>query len=477
MVYVPINTGAYTAAFAGAIAGMAVTGWITDPTAADYLPVCTIAGAFAEAFDTGWNDATSLNSLEVAAISEIASQNFKDRGPGPFTNAALATAANWQQTALACVALVLESDAYFAAQGITPPTPGGGSVLPLVPIYYVDNQYGSSTEDGSIGNPFKTLNAAIQFVKTSGLPGQLLVAGTAYSGETLDPLEDMNIAIVSLSGQASGPQSQNLIINTLACDTVLLTLVGCTVINLSLADCSQVILRNSAIVADVPVTTTGQALELTAENSRFQSDINADDGSISAITFNNVEFVNINDGSGAGQIKCTDCTSDGQIESPSKVVILENTSIDTSVLTSNFIARLSQVGASVTADAIRLEQTTVDTVNVNPGGQLFADMFSMTALRSGGPSTIEGLVITDLPLTEGITYTVPNLAAAMADVTGACPGARPGDTFVVSMEQRLAGVGIVGAWCAANNVLTLRFFGTTAGGDVEVNVNRLTNSG
>ena len=69
MTYAPINIPAYVASYSGAIAGMGVSGWIVNPTQSSYDNVTKIAGAFAQAFDVAWNDATPLNNLEVAAIT------------------------------------------------------------------------------------------------------------------------------------------------------------------------------------------------------------------------------------------------------------------------------------------------------------------------------------------------------------------------------------------------------------------------
>jgi hypothetical protein len=121
MAYVPINTQAYTAAFSGAVAGMAVNGWITSPTGANYTLVCGVAGAFAEAFDVAWNTATALNGLEYSAIQSVCSQEFSQRGPGPLAAPQFSDPANWEVPAKACATLALQCDLYFAGQGITPP--------------------------------------------------------------------------------------------------------------------------------------------------------------------------------------------------------------------------------------------------------------------------------------------------------------------------------------------------------------------
>jgi len=124
MTYSPINVAAYTAAFSGAIAGMGVSGWITDQTSSDYEDVTLIAGAFAQAFDQVWNNATQLNNLEQAAITAAVQTDFNGRGPGPFNNPTFQDPSNWTKAAGACAALILESDIFFTNEGINPGIPG-----------------------------------------------------------------------------------------------------------------------------------------------------------------------------------------------------------------------------------------------------------------------------------------------------------------------------------------------------------------
>jgi hypothetical protein len=134
MSYTPINVSAFVAAYSGAIAGMATPGWLVDPTQANYDLVTKIAGSFAQAFDTAWNDATQLNNLEIASITSITSNDFAKRGPGPLADPTFQTVGNWTQAARACAALVLESDAYFAGQGINPGIPITGSGYSTVEV-------------------------------------------------------------------------------------------------------------------------------------------------------------------------------------------------------------------------------------------------------------------------------------------------------------------------------------------------------
>jgi hypothetical protein len=119
--YVPINALAYYAAHAGAISGMAIPGWIIDPAKADYAQVVGIAAAFAQAFDQAWNSTAQLSVFEGEAITAVVSSDFQQRGPGPLSYAKYSNPSNWTIAAAACVALILECDASFASQGMTPP--------------------------------------------------------------------------------------------------------------------------------------------------------------------------------------------------------------------------------------------------------------------------------------------------------------------------------------------------------------------
>lgn len=174
MAYVPINTQAFVSAYAGALSGMAVSGWVTDNVATDYETVTEIAGAFAQAFDLAWNDVADLNNLQIRDIVTVSQQEFVGRGPS-LSNPEFLQSATWAVPAAALVALVQEADAYFTAQGIDPGTPsGGGSVSPTQHLYWLDPAFGG-TPNGSIASPF-TLFSSFWAV---------VLAGAAQSGWSL----------------------------------------------------------------------------------------------------------------------------------------------------------------------------------------------------------------------------------------------------------------------------------------------------
>lgn len=162
MAYSPINTQAYVSAYAGVLAGMAVSGWIVDPTSGDYLAVSAIAGAFSEAFDGVWNSAAVLNNLQIRAIQTVCQNEFAGRGPGSLDNADLALASHWSVPAAACAALVLQGDAYLASQGIDPGSsnPGGGAFDPIFQQLWLDTTKPAGG-NGSIGTPYNTWADAV----------------------------------------------------------------------------------------------------------------------------------------------------------------------------------------------------------------------------------------------------------------------------------------------------------------------------
>lgn len=133
MGYVPNNGSVFTAAYTGAMAGMATGGGRVprDTNPAAYGSIAAIAGAWAQSFDTIWG-VNPANGLELGLI-EDACYGAWDTRVGPL-NATNLNASNWSSECQAIVANILSSDAYYAGQGITPPaaSAGGGRTLPAL---------------------------------------------------------------------------------------------------------------------------------------------------------------------------------------------------------------------------------------------------------------------------------------------------------------------------------------------------------
>lgn len=205
MAYIPINVDVYTAAFSGAIAGMAVSGWITDPTSADYADVCVIAGAFAQQFDVVWNDATQIDNLEYKAITSVSQNQFSGRGPGPLASTSFQSPTYWDEAARACAALVIACEAFFTGQGINPGTPGGSDHKVKVTLADTNPGFLTSKIVPGTGVSFATLNpgADEQLEISASASGQLLhfdyyVDNLALAGGTgtiANPFNDLQDAI------------------------------------------------------------------------------------------------------------------------------------------------------------------------------------------------------------------------------------------------------------------------------------------
>ncbi len=158
MSYTPLNLDVYTAAYAGAIAGIGIPqgAFIIDPVEADYAPVAAIAAAFAQAFDIAWSATPTANLYDVQAITDAVCNTFV-KGPGyPFTGA-VTTRENWAVTATAIVALIKEGDARAVIDGITFPPVSGGGGGPVPQQYWIAPWGSDTTGTGSIFLPFKTI--------------------------------------------------------------------------------------------------------------------------------------------------------------------------------------------------------------------------------------------------------------------------------------------------------------------------------
>lgn len=122
MAYTPQNINVFTAAYCGALAGMTTSGWVTDPTAADYSAITTVALQFAEEFDTLWG-ANQANLYQYDTIGQIVQAAWSQRTP-PITAPFNTTPATFATLCNALIAIVNEGTTIQAGQGITPPTLG-----------------------------------------------------------------------------------------------------------------------------------------------------------------------------------------------------------------------------------------------------------------------------------------------------------------------------------------------------------------
>jgi hypothetical protein len=124
MAYVPVNLQMFCAAYAGALAGMGASDRVpTDNLPADYAGLASVAGAFAQSFDTEWA-LSPTTSLDLQCAQELCEVAWQDRAPQAVPPNL--TPANWTSLTQALIAMIKAGDAYFAGLGIVPPPVGGG---------------------------------------------------------------------------------------------------------------------------------------------------------------------------------------------------------------------------------------------------------------------------------------------------------------------------------------------------------------
>ena len=124
--YSPQNLNIFLAAYAGTVAGMAVTNRvISDPVPAHYNNITSIAGAFAKSFDTEWGIRPTTD-LDVRMTEEECQSAWEDRSPSNAAdNPGVLVPALYTDWCKALIALITSGGAYVGGEGIIPPIPGG----------------------------------------------------------------------------------------------------------------------------------------------------------------------------------------------------------------------------------------------------------------------------------------------------------------------------------------------------------------
>lgn len=123
MAYTPVNLAIYTAALAGAAAGLGASSRVpsaqasTDP---NDISIADIAESFAESLDTQWGVkvGTTADALQVTGVQQIAEAWWSARGY--FTSVAAILPSTYTTFANALIAVVQAGRAAAIAQGVTP---------------------------------------------------------------------------------------------------------------------------------------------------------------------------------------------------------------------------------------------------------------------------------------------------------------------------------------------------------------------
>jgi hypothetical protein len=167
MSYTPANLSVFIASYTGALAGMACDG--RNPVSAlpsDYVNPTTVAGAFAQEFDTNYSGVT--HTAQIEAIKQICQSAWAGRLP--LNQSLFTTPGTYLPLCSALFAIVNELTVYFAGQGINDNIPSGGGGGPPAPAtgleVFVNVAGNDTTGDGTQSNPFRTINRACTLIRS-----------------------------------------------------------------------------------------------------------------------------------------------------------------------------------------------------------------------------------------------------------------------------------------------------------------------
>lgn len=126
MAYTPKNVGIFTAAFAGALAGMGASDRVpSEIVSTAYTGLCQVAGAYAQQFDTTWAF-RATTGLDRDCVRQLSEAVWQDRSPQAV--APNLTPSTYAGLVNALIAQVTAAETYFSAQGIVPPVAIDGNV-------------------------------------------------------------------------------------------------------------------------------------------------------------------------------------------------------------------------------------------------------------------------------------------------------------------------------------------------------------
>lgn len=145
MPYTPLNPDAFVAAYSGFVSALESGFQVSvNPDPSVYAGASLVAGAFAQAFDEEWNDATVLDSLEIAMIRALCLELMTARIPNSILDPDRSSLNPivWRPYCRTLVAMISAGSTWFASQGIpVPPVipplpPGSGETVVAVPFTF-----------------------------------------------------------------------------------------------------------------------------------------------------------------------------------------------------------------------------------------------------------------------------------------------------------------------------------------------------
>ncbi len=142
MSYTPLNSEVFTKAFTGAFSAIVIGGrYINSATSSVYDAATITAGKWAQAFDTAWG-ANAANEVVLNTVAEASYGAFDGRNS---TN----PNATYTTEVLAVIASINSELAYYAAQGIIPPSGTSGQSAYLAQdTWHIDPVNGNDANTG-----------------------------------------------------------------------------------------------------------------------------------------------------------------------------------------------------------------------------------------------------------------------------------------------------------------------------------------
>lgn len=288
MTYSPLNINVYTAAYAGATAGVGIpTGaFIIDPLSNDYGQQISVAVAFAQAVDTAWG-AVGANAYDIEAITD-ASDNLFARGPGCPIQGVIVTQSNWTIVATALVALIRKGDSVATAGGIVlPPINGTGTFQNLSNVIFVDGNtlVPQIDETGNIETPFGLMSDGITAVPSGG---SIYVTPLNYSSiGTVVITKNMTIkalGIATFSSITIQPGITAVTLENITCTGTLTVPSSCTLTPKNCIVGNQIVGNDCVIIANNSSVTGNVSCGVIVANNCSFTDTFFVSGSVSVLS-------------------------------------------------------------------------------------------------------------------------------------------------------------------------------------------------
>jgi hypothetical protein len=252
MSYTPLAPCIFIKAYAGALAGMAMSQYISDGTIADSNTVAAYAGAWAEQFDTAWGGVRAVSDLDESATFSGSFGAWKDRGVGQ-ANGGLpaATIVSFAAEVAAIISVITAAENFYTANGISPNCAG-------------DTEGITQLTQDVLAGPGSGSQAATVVAVSGNIAGVLNIGKSTNTSLTTvnidgEGLEAVNIGISSVPGTVitlGNGASDIILVGPTTCESILqLGTNPAQTGELRMANAAEISFRNAGNTADVAALT------------------------------------------------------------------------------------------------------------------------------------------------------------------------------------------------------------------------------